>query len=88
MKKSTATPKGYCEIDERPYTASLPNRPTSPAPRLGSIDRRQILLRTVEVEKLIDADHSARFVCHAPKPAAVPREVWITKPLNLEIKAQ
>jgi transposase len=29
-------------------------------PRLVSIDRRQMLLRTVEVEKLIDDDHSAR----------------------------
>jgi len=29
-------------------------------PRLVSIDRRQILLRAVDVEKLIDADHSAR----------------------------
>jgi hypothetical protein len=32
----------------------------SPIPRLVSIDRRQILLRTVDVEKLIDEDHSAR----------------------------
>jgi len=38
------------------------NHPTSPTPRLVSIDRRQILLRTVDVEKLIDADHSARSV--------------------------
>jgi putative transposase len=32
--------------------------------------------------------HPERFVRHAPKPAAVPTEVWINKPLNLEIKAQ
>jgi transposase len=38
------------------------NHPTSPTPRLVSIDRRQILLRTVDVEKLIDEDHSARSV--------------------------
>jgi len=36
------------------------NAPTSPTPRLVSIDRRQILLRTVDIEKLIDEDHSAR----------------------------
>jgi transposase len=36
------------------------NPVTSPTPRLVSIDRRQILLRTVDVEKLIDEDHSAR----------------------------
>jgi len=29
---------------------------------LISIDRQQILLRTVDVEKLIDEDHSARSV--------------------------
>jgi transposase len=36
------------------------DHPTSSPPRLVSIDRRQILLRTVDVEKLIDEDHSAR----------------------------
>jgi hypothetical protein len=36
------------------------NQATSPAPRLVSIDRQQILLRTGDVEKLIDEDHSAR----------------------------
>jgi transposase len=36
------------------------NPVTSPTPRLVSIDRRKILLRTVDVEKLIDEDHSAR----------------------------
>jgi transposase len=34
--------------------------PILPVPRLVSIDRRQLLLRSVEVEKLIDDDHSAR----------------------------
>lgn len=38
----------------------MTNHPTPPIPRLVSIDRRQILLRTVDVEKLIDEDHSAR----------------------------
>jgi hypothetical protein len=33
---------------------------TPPAPRVASIDRRQTLLRTVDVERLIDEDHSAR----------------------------
>ena len=40
----------------------MTNPPTSPTPRLISIDRQQILLRTVDVEKLIDEDHSARSV--------------------------
>jgi len=35
---------------------------TSPSPRLVAIDRRQFLLRTVDVEKLIDENHSARSV--------------------------
>ena len=32
--------------------------------------------------------HTERFVRQAPKQAAVPTEVWINKPLNLEIKPQ
>jgi transposase len=35
---------------------------TPPTPRVVSIDRRQILLRTVDVEKLIEDDHSARSI--------------------------
>jgi hypothetical protein len=34
----------------------------APCPRLASIDRRQLLLRTVDVERLIDEDHSARSI--------------------------
>lgn len=34
----------------------------APAPRLASIDRRQLVLRTVDVERLIDEDHSARSI--------------------------
>ena len=38
-------------------------REPSPAlPRLASIDRSQLILRTVDVEKLIDEDHSARSI--------------------------
>src|SRR5215472_12790676 len=33
-----------------------------PAPRLATVDRRQILWRTVDVERLIDEDHSARSI--------------------------
>ena len=37
------------------------SEPTPPIrPRLVSIDRRQLLLRTVDVEKLVDEEHSAR----------------------------
>src|SRR6266481_6238701 len=56
------TPQDYCGKDEGPYPARMTNPPTSPTPRLISIDRQQILLRTVDVEKLIDEDHSARSV--------------------------
>ena len=31
-------------------------------PRLVAIDRRQLLLRTVDVEKLVDDEHSARAI--------------------------
>lgn len=31
-------------------------------PRLGSINRQQLVLRSVDVEKLIDEDHSARLI--------------------------
>jgi transposase len=33
-------------------------------PRLTAIDRNQFLLHTVDVEKLIDEDHSARAIWH------------------------
>jgi len=32
--------------------------------------------------------HSERFVRQAPKPSALPTEVWINKPLQLENKTQ
>src|SRR5271155_4038012 len=38
--------------------------PASPLPRLASIDRSQLLLHTVDVERLIDGDHSARSIWH------------------------
>ena len=31
-------------------------------PRLVAIDRRQLLLRTVDVEKLVDDEHSVRTI--------------------------
>jgi len=34
----------------------------APSPRLASIDRRQLVLRSVDVERLIDEDHSARSI--------------------------
>ena len=33
-----------------------------PVPRLASIDRSQLVFRTVDVERLIDDDHSARSI--------------------------
>ena len=38
--------------------------PAPPLPRLASIDRSQLLLHTVDVERLIDEDHSARSIWH------------------------
>jgi transposase len=35
---------------------------SSPLPRLASIDRSQLVLRTVDVERLIEEDHSARSI--------------------------
>jgi transposase len=34
----------------------------SPAPRLSSINRKQLILRSLEIETLIEEDHSARFI--------------------------
>lgn len=34
----------------------------APSPRLASIDRRQLVLRTVDVDRLIDDDHSVRSI--------------------------
>jgi transposase len=36
--------------------------PTPTLPRLAPIDRSQLVLRTVDVERLIDDDHSARSI--------------------------
>jgi transposase len=36
--------------------------PSSPLPRLAAIDRSQLILRTVDVERLIDEDHCARAI--------------------------
>src|SRR5271154_6735369 len=42
----------------------MSNMPASPLARLASIDRSQLLLHTVDVERLIDEDHSARSIWH------------------------
>jgi hypothetical protein len=42
----------------------MSNMPAPPLPRLASIDRSQLLLHTVDVERLIDEDHSARSIWH------------------------
>ena len=39
------------------YSAGMSNMPAPPLPRLASIDRSQLLLHTVDVERLIDEDH-------------------------------
>src|SRR6202167_5481540 len=38
--------------------------PDQPLPRLASIDRSQLLLHTLDVERLIDEDHSAHTIWH------------------------
>ena len=39
------------------YSATMSTLPDPPLPRLASIDRSQLLLHTVDVERLIDEDH-------------------------------
>src|ERR1700685_1668866 len=46
------------------YSVGMSTLPASPVPRLASIDRSQLLLHTVDVERLIDEDHSARSIWH------------------------
>jgi hypothetical protein len=31
-------------------------------PRLASINRQQLILRSIDVERLVEADHSARLI--------------------------
>src|ERR1700738_4082531 len=42
----------------------MSDMPVPPLPRLASIDRSQLLLHTLAVERLIDDDHSARSIWH------------------------
>src|SRR5271156_5893764 len=42
----------------------MSDMPVPPLPRLASIDRSQLLLHTLDVERLIDEDHSARSIWH------------------------
>ena len=44
------------------YSANMSTSPDRPLPRLASIDRSQLLLHTIDVERLIDEDHSARSI--------------------------
>ena len=44
------------------YSANMSTVPDPPLPRLASIDRSQLLLHSVDVERLIDEDHSARSI--------------------------
>jgi hypothetical protein len=47
------------------YSAGMSTLPAPPPlPRLASIDRSQLLLHTLDVERLIDDDHSARSIWH------------------------
>jgi transposase len=46
------------------YSAGMSDMPAPPLPRLASIDRSQLLLHTLDVERLIDEDHSARSIWH------------------------
>ncbi len=48
----------------------------------------RILERRQTVLDMAYRAHPERFVRQAPKPLSVPTEVWINKPLNLEIQAQ
>ena len=44
------------------YSGTMSTLPDPPLPRLASIGRSQLLLHTVDVERLIDEDHSARSI--------------------------
>ena len=53
---------GYCGITRDGYTAGVtPDASLSP-PRLVSIDRRQLVMRTIDVERLIEDEHSAGLI--------------------------
>ena len=52
---------GNKELRQSVQTARMISH-ESPVPRLVSIDRRQMLLRTVDVEKLVDDQHSVRSI--------------------------
>jgi chromosome segregation protein len=43
----------------------------SPRPRLSAIDRSQLVFRTVDVERLIDDDHSARSIWEMRRTAGI-----------------
>jgi len=46
-----------------PPVEKLESRPSAPArPRLKPINRQQLLMRSIDVEKLIEADHPARAI--------------------------
>jgi hypothetical protein len=38
------------------------NESKPPSPRVVPIDRRQLVLRSVDVDRLIDEDHSGRLI--------------------------
>jgi transposase len=46
------------------YSAGMSTLPAPLLPRLASIDRSQLLLHTLDVERLIDEGHSARSIWH------------------------
>ena len=62
MKKSTqACHNRYVYDEVRDNTLEVMSRPPL-SPRLASIDRSQLVLHTIDVEHLIEEDHSARSI--------------------------
>jgi hypothetical protein len=55
VKESTL--QSYCEIGEGRYTAHGRNESTTTSPRLVSINCRQLVLHSVDVDRLIGEDH-------------------------------
>ena len=60
VKESTL--QSYCEIGEGRYTAHGMNESTTTSPRLVSINCRQLVLHSVDVDRLIGEDHRARLI--------------------------
>jgi hypothetical protein len=56
------TQRCHCEIGQRRQTADVSDNGVPAEPRLASINRQQLVLRSIDVERLVDEDHGARLI--------------------------